>query len=338
MVLLLQQIGTKLVTKDRACSKVTSVTLAPYLQGDDRTSRADDCGDQRWAVSTFNLSGASFDLSGVIRPISVPHSTYPVPFDLSGAHSTYPVPHSTYPVPRVRPTSSELPISTEFFCLFLPIAFFILSVPGCCICALAMVRTSKRNNSDEPVSQDLPLWATKLIDKYEQCANRIQEALSSSFEKVFAKISEIDTRQKSILERLAIVEAHISRISNTSAIDQNALYSAVVKVRADEGKIEEKLRRITWVEVGEQKDEVSTKKFDYQALKEVVKTSGDSELVREFSEGRITAHRFPRDQPRGANARGRIIKIELPSQTLKDRLLHHMKQGRQSLTKEFIHS
>ncbi|EYC23516.1 hypothetical protein Y032_0015g2694 [Ancylostoma ceylanicum] len=201
-----------------------------------------------------------------------------------------------------------------------------------------MVRTSKRNNNDEPVSQDLPLWATKLIDKYEQCANRIQEALSSSFEKVFAKISEIDTRQKSILERLAVVEAHISRISNTPAIDQNALYSTVVKVRADEGKIEEKLRRITWVGVGEQKDEVSTKKFDYQALKEVVETSGDSELIREFSEGHITAHRFPRDQPRGANARGRIIKIELPNQTLKDRLLHHMKQGRQSLTKEFVHS
>lgn len=36
------------------------------------------------------------------------------------------------------------------------------------------------------------------------------------------------------------------------------------------------------------------------------------------------------------NDRGRIIKIDLPSQTLKDRLLYHMKSGRQSLTRKFV--
>ncbi|KAL6730690.1 hypothetical protein ANCDUO_18165 [Ancylostoma duodenale] len=134
-----------------------------------------------------------------------------------------------------------------------------------------MVRANERNNSDKLLSQEIPIWAGKLIDKYEKCANRMQEAMFSSFEKT-----------------------DISMMSNTPAIDQNALYSMVVKVRADEGKIEEKFRRITW----EQNDEASTKKFDYQALKEVVETSWDFEVIKEFSGGRITSHRFPSDQPK----------------------------------------
>ncbi|KAL6728283.1 hypothetical protein Aduo_010068 [Ancylostoma duodenale] len=158
-----------------------------------------------------------------------------------------------------------------------------------------MVRVSKRNNSDELLSQQIPLWAAKRIDKYEECANRMQKALSSSFKKVFAKLSQIETTQQSLLERLAAVEADLSRMSNTPAIDRNALYSTVVKAKADEGKIEEKPRRITWVGVEEQKDEASLKKFDYKALKEVVEKSGDYELIKKFSEGRITAHRFPRE-------------------------------------------
>ncbi|KIH60525.1 hypothetical protein ANCDUO_09228 [Ancylostoma duodenale] len=146
----------------------------------------------------------------------------------------------------------------------------------------------------------MPIWASKLIEKYEQCALR--------------------------------------SISTSSVIDQNALYSTVVEVRADETKTEENLRRINWVGIAEQKNEALTKKFDYEALKEVIETSGDPELLQEFFRGNIVAHRFPRDQPRGVEARGRIIKTDLPNQALKDRLLEHMKRGRQSLTKIFVHS
>ncbi|KAK6032598.1 hypothetical protein OSTOST_01217 [Ostertagia ostertagi] len=37
---------------------------------------------------------------------------------------------------------------------------------------------------------------------------------------------------------------------------------------ADEKKIDDKLRRIAWVGLGEQKDGLATKKFDKEALKE----------------------------------------------------------------------
>ncbi|KAK6035607.1 hypothetical protein COOONC_26886 [Cooperia oncophora] len=47
---------------------------------------------------------------------------------------------------------------------------------------------------------------------------------------------------------------------------------------------------------------------------------------------------LPPERMKSANGRDRIIKIELPSQALRDKLLHHMRSGRQSLTRRFVHS
>ncbi|KIH58197.1 hypothetical protein ANCDUO_11599 [Ancylostoma duodenale] len=83
-------------------------------------------------------------------------------------------------------------------------------------------------------------------------------------------------------------------------------------MRVDGQKIDDKLKRITWV--------------------------GDSDLIHAYELGHITSHRHPAGKPRAPGARGRIIKISLPSQELRNSLLAHMRSGRQSLTERFVHS
>ncbi|KIH47120.1 hypothetical protein ANCDUO_22824 [Ancylostoma duodenale] len=84
-------------------------------------------------------------------------------------------------------------------------------------------------------------------------------------------------------------------------------------------------------------DEESTKQFDHEILREAVYSSEDSDLIHDEI-GHITSHRHPAGKPRAAGSRGRIIKICLPSQELRDSLLTHMRSGRQSLTERFVHS
>ncbi|VDO81592.1 unnamed protein product [Haemonchus placei] len=177
-----------------------------------------------------------------------------------------------------------------------------------------------------------------MLEQFASSADRIEKALTSSLAKLTDGIEEVTRRQSEIISRLDALEERVTSLQNSSPLDQNLLYSTLVKVKADSDKIEGKLRRITWVGIGEQADEHSTKKFDQEALREVILSSGDDELIEEFSKGRITAHRHPPVKPRNQGGRDRIIKIELPSSAMKDRLLRHMKSGRQSLTRRFVHS
>ncbi|KAK6044741.1 hypothetical protein COOONC_17754 [Cooperia oncophora] len=157
-----------------------------------------------------------------------------------------------------------------------------------------MARGSQRKSSDRDQEKELPLWASMMLEQYSACADRIEKALMSSFTRLIDK-------------------ACVSRLHTSNSVDPNLLYSTIVKVKADGSKIDDKLRRITWVGIGEQDDELATRKFDMEALKEAVHSSGDEELIKEFSKGTITARS-------------------------KDRLLRHMRSGRQSLTRRFVHS
>ncbi|EYB82078.1 hypothetical protein Y032_0367g32 [Ancylostoma ceylanicum] len=98
------------------------------------------------------------------------------------------------------------------------------------------------------------------------------------------------------------------------------------------------MRTITWVGIDEKNDEESTRRFDQEIIREVVLTSGNEDLISELDAGRITSHRHPIGKPRGPSGRGRIIKIRLANQQLRDALLSHMKAGRQSLTEQFVDS
>ncbi|KIH51163.1 hypothetical protein ANCDUO_18753, partial [Ancylostoma duodenale] len=95
---------------------------------------------------------------------------------------------------------------------------------------------------------------------------------------------------------------------------------------------------ITWVGIDEKCDEESTRRFDQETIREAVHTSGNEDLIRELEAGRITSHRHPAGKPRGSSGRGRIIKIRLANQELRDALLSHVRTGRQSLTEQFVHS
>uniref|UniRef100_A0A0N4W2Z7 SAM domain-containing protein n=1 Tax=Haemonchus placei TaxID=6290 RepID=A0A0N4W2Z7_HAEPC len=116
------------------------------------------------------------------------------------------------------------------------------------------------------------------------------------------------------------LEERMTSLQSSNPVDQNLLYSTLVKVKADSEKIEGKLRRITRVGIGEQADEVSTKK------------------IRTGTSRKNNAHRHPPVKPRNQGGRDRFIKIEVPSSAMKDKLLRHMKSGRQSLTRRFVHS
>lgn len=116
------------------------------------------------------------------------------------------------------------------------------------------------------------------------------------------------------------------------------MYSTLVKFKADTKIVDAKACRITWVGIGEQNSESATCAFDREAIKEVVETSGDEVLLSEFNSGRITFHRHPKFRKQADSQRPRIIKISLGSQELRDRMLEHMRSGRQSLTKDYVHS
>ncbi|KIH67430.1 hypothetical protein ANCDUO_02237 [Ancylostoma duodenale] len=151
-------------------------------------------------------------------------------------------------------------------------------------------------------------------------------------------MQEIQTTQDSIMNRLVDLEAKINTVYGSTSNQKSLLYSPMIKVKADSQRIDEKLERITWVGIDKQSTEESTRRFDHEILREVIHTSGDDELVREFEQGRITSHRHPVGKPRGPGQRGRIIKISLPNQSLRDSLLAHMRSGRQTLTQQFVHS
>ncbi|RCN44067.1 hypothetical protein ANCCAN_09930 [Ancylostoma caninum] len=66
-----------------------------------------------------------------------------------------------------------------------------------------------------------------------------------------------------------------------------------------------------WASIDEQEDEESTRRFDFEILKEAVYSSGDDWLIDEFNRRIIKSHRHA---------------------------IEHMRSGRQSLTQRYDHS
>ncbi|KAK6044934.1 hypothetical protein COOONC_17562, partial [Cooperia oncophora] len=125
---------------------------------------------------------------------------------------------------------------------------------------------SQRKSSDQ--ERELPQWATMMMDLYASCADRLEKALTTSLAKLADRIDEMNTRQNEILSRLAALEDSISGLQVSCSLDQKLLYSTIVKVKADGEKIDDKLKRITWIGIGEQGDETATRRFDMEALRE----------------------------------------------------------------------
>lgn len=217
-----------------------------------------------------------------------------------------------------------------------PMSFFFLHSSRAAAHCCAMSKQPKKT----PVAgfeDAMPLWASKLIERFDVYSINMQSSITDVFERVFSEIQSIQNAQNAIVTRLEEIEAKLDYLRSTS-LDKSLLYSTMVKVKADSQRIDEKSMRIAWLGIDEQPNEELTRRFDREILKEVVQTSGDDQLIRELEQGRITSHRHPAGKPRKPGERGRIIKICLPNQALRDSLLDHMRSGRQSLTQRFVHS
>ncbi|EYC19211.1 hypothetical protein Y032_0025g1238 [Ancylostoma ceylanicum] len=197
---------------------------------------------------------------------------------------------------------------------------------------------TKQTRSSTGSEAGMPLWASKLIERFDAYSNSMQTSIRDALDRVLSQIDSIQSTQESIIARLEDLEAKINLVHGSVSNQKSLLYSTIVKVKADSERIDDKLKRIAWIGIDEKSDVQSTHRFDHEILREVIHTSGDDELIRELEQGQITSHRHPMGKPRGPGQRGRIIKICLPIQALRDSLLAHTRSGRQSLTQQFVHS
>ncbi|EYB86591.1 hypothetical protein Y032_0276g1088 [Ancylostoma ceylanicum] len=170
----------------------------------------------------------------------------------------------------------------------------------------------RRKGTDATI-EEMPLWAERLIERFDHFSTSLERSLTDSFERIFGELASIHRTQSTILTRLSELEKKVSCKEVPGNDQQNLLYSTLVKIQTDGELINEKSRRIAWIGIDEQIDEESTRRFDHDIVKEAVYTSRDQELIREFEERRIVSHRHPPGKPRGPAARGRIIKIALSS-------------------------
>ncbi|EYC28773.1 hypothetical protein Y032_0007g3417 [Ancylostoma ceylanicum] len=138
-----------------------------------------------------------------------------------------------------------------------------------------MVRQSARRkiNDGHEIGDDMPLWTTKLIDRFDLYSSSLERTLTASFDRVFTEMAKLQQTQATILSRLSDLENKLAINSPTHADRQNLLYSTMVKIRTDAEKINDKATWITWVGVGEQRDEATTRRFDQEIVKEVINTS-----------------------------------------------------------------
>ncbi|KIH47879.1 hypothetical protein ANCDUO_22056 [Ancylostoma duodenale] len=175
-----------------------------------------------------------------------------------------------------------------------------------------------------------PAWLQPILKRWDDYFNR--------FDKIFEIFIKMQDTQAMILAKLSTLEERCNANFEVCPPTNSAIYSTLVKFQTDAKIVSAKSCRVTWVGIGEREDDASTRAFDREAVREVVETSGDQELLKELNSGKIDFHRHPAVRSRLPNARPRIIKITLRNQELRDRLLQHMRTGRQSLTRQYVHS
>ncbi|WKY03835.1 hypothetical protein Q1695_005077 [Nippostrongylus brasiliensis] len=205
---------------------------------------------------------------------------------------------------------------------------------------------------DTDPDPDMPLWASKLIERFDAYAMTVQ----SSFDRLIEQVNTVMETQEKLVSRLAFLEEKLDTVisrnehkaklledkitqSRLPSVEQkNILYTAMLKFNADRHQIEEKAKRITWIGIEEKDTESLTAIFDREILKEAIYSSGNGDLISAFENGLVSSRRHPPGKPRAPCERGRPIKIHLPSQDLRDALLTHMRSGRQPLAQRFVHS
>ncbi|VDL84752.1 unnamed protein product, partial [Nippostrongylus brasiliensis] len=120
------------------------------------------------------------------------------------------------------------------------------------------------------------------------------QAILTRFDNMFDLMLKLQDTQVSVLAKLSALEDRVAAAKQEPCPPNAALYSTLVKFQGDSKLVSAKSCGITWVGIGEQVDEPATHAFDREALKEVIDSSADDDLIREFSSGQIVVHRHPK--------------------------------------------
>ncbi|EYC32397.1 hypothetical protein Y032_0003g1549 [Ancylostoma ceylanicum] len=187
----------------------------------------------------------------------------------------------------------------------------------------------RKQAQSQPVDE-APFWLQEILKRWDDYFSR--------FDKMFEFMLKMQDSQNTILNKITALEERLLANSEQESHSKSELYSTLVKFQADAKIIDAKSCGITWVGIGEQENENATRIFDREALREVIESSGDEDLLKEFTGGRITIHRHPQSKPIVNSGRPRIIKIYVRNRELRDRLLLLMRARRLPLTQEFVHS
>ncbi|KIH67372.1 hypothetical protein ANCDUO_02296 [Ancylostoma duodenale] len=118
-------------------------------------------------------------------------------------------------------------------------------------------RTGSKMTASNEEKGEMGAWASKLIERFDAYSSCMQRSLTDTFDRVFTKLNELLETQSSIISRSSDLEKKVSSIPSPHS-QQSLLYSTLVKVKADNLRIDEKLRMITWVGIDEQVDEDAT--------------------------------------------------------------------------------
>ncbi|EYC09155.1 hypothetical protein Y032_0062g3389 [Ancylostoma ceylanicum] len=127
-------------------------------------------------------------------------------------------------------------------------------------------------------SEEAPVWLQPILKRWDEYFNR--------FDRMFEFFMKMQETQNTILTKLSASEERCNATQYPDHHSSSALYSTLVKFQTDAKIVTAKSCRITWVGIGEQKDETSTKIFDREAIKEVIETSDDPDLLQEFNSGK----------------------------------------------------
>ncbi|KAK6060489.1 hypothetical protein COOONC_01848 [Cooperia oncophora] len=173
-----------------------------------------------------------------------------------------------------------------------------------------------------------PLWLETVLKRCDDYFAR--------FDRMFDLLVSLQQSHRAIVRKIDAIEKRLFDQMNAAQANSE-LYTTLVKFHSDTKNIASKHCNIVWVGIEEHGDDRSTSDFDREAIKEIIDAACDNELMSQWKAGNIKIARFPHNRS-AASRKPRIIKINLPSQELRDRLLAFMRKGRLSFTQTFYHS
>ncbi|KAK6044378.1 hypothetical protein COOONC_18117 [Cooperia oncophora] len=121
---------------------------------------------------------------------------------------------------------------------------------------------------------EAPPWLETMFKRWDDYLSR--------FDRLYDLLFAMQESQNAILRKIEMLENRFQNDRSTNEFSRSELYSTLVKFNADSRNVADKQCKIVWYGIDEGKDEAETSAFDREALNEVVNSSCDDELVKEW--------------------------------------------------------